>query len=70
MTYVNGTADTSDATLIHSATITDTFKVIGKEFNESINISSTNRSIKIARNAGENDSTGVVVDLVWNTTIE
>lgn len=70
LTYVNGAADTSDATLFHSATITDTFKVINKDFNQSINISSTNRSIKIARNAGENDSTGVVVDLVWNTSIE
>ncbi len=70
LTYVNGAADTSDATLFHSATITDTFKVINKNFNQSINISSTNRSIKIARNAGDNDSTGIIVDLVWNTTIE
>lgn len=70
LTYDNGTPDTSDATLFHSATIKDTFKVIGKDFIETINISSTNRSIKIARNAGDNDSTGVVVDLVWNTTIE
>ena len=70
LTYDNGAADTADATLFHSATIKDTLKVIGKDFTETINISSTNRSIKIARNAGENDSTGVVVDLVWNTIIE
>ena len=70
LNYDNGVADTSDATLFHSATIKDTFKVIGKDFTETINISSTNRSIKIARNAGDNDSTGVVVDLVWNTIIE
>lgn len=70
LTYGNGTADTSDATLFHSATITDTFKVIGKDFTKSINISSANRSIEIARNAGENDSTGILVDLVWNTSIE
>ena len=70
LNYDNGTADTSDATLFHSTTIKDTFKVIGKVFTETINISSTNRSIKIARNAGDEDSTGVVVDLVWNTTIE
>ena len=70
LTYTNGDADTSDATLFHSTTITDTFKVINKDFNQSINISSTNRSIKIARNAGDNDSTGVMVDLVWNTTME
>lgn len=70
LTYDNGTPDTSDATLFHSATIKDTFKVIGKDFTETINISSTNRSIKIARNAGDGDSTGVVVDLVWNTIME
>ena len=70
MNYDNGAPDTSDATLFHSATIKDTFKVIGKDFTETINISSTNRSIKIARNAGDNDSTGVVVDLVWNTSMD
>lgn len=71
LTYANGTADTTgDITLYHSATITDTFKVIGKDFSKTINISSANRSIEIARNAGENDSTGILVDLVWNTSIE
>lgn len=70
LNYDNGAPDASDATLFHSATIKDTFKVIGKNFTETINISSTNRSIKIARNAGDNDSTGVIVDLVWNTSIE
>lgn len=70
LNYDNGAPDTSDATLFHSATIKDTFKVIGKDFTETINISSTNRSIKIARNAGDNDSTGIVVDLVWNTIME
>ena len=65
----NGTADTLVASLYHSATITDDFTVIGKPFTKSINISSTNRSIEIAANASEN-ATGVVVDLVWNTTME
>lgn len=51
-------------------TITDSLTVLGKNLEETINISSTNRSIKIARNAGDNDSTGIVVDLVWNTIIE
>lgn len=69
LTYDNGVPDTSDSTLFHSATIKDTFKVIGKNFTETINISSTNRSIEIAANASEN-ATGVVVDLVWNTSIE
>ena len=55
-----------DNTFHHAVTITDTFKVIGKDFNQSINITSNNRSIDIAAN-GE---TGVMVDLVWNTTIE
>ena len=70
LNYDNGTPDTSDATLFHSATIKDTLKVIGKDFTETINISSTNRSIKIARNAGDGDSTGVIVDLVWNTSMD
>ena len=62
----NGTADTLVASLYHDVTITDDFTVIGKPFTKSINISSTNRSIEIAQNG----STGVVVDLVWNTSIE
>ena len=70
LTYTNGDADTSDATLFHSTTITDTFKVIGKDFNQSINISSTNRSIEIAKKTVDGVDTGVMVDLVWNTTIE
>ena len=65
----NGTADTLVASLYHDVTITDDFTVIGKPFTETINISSTNRSIEIAANASEN-ATGVVVDLVWNTTME
>lgn len=59
----NGTAD---GTLYHDVTILDTFKVIGKDFTKSINVSSTNRSIEIAQNG----NTGVMVDLVWNTSIE
>ena len=67
LTYKNGVADTSDSTLYHDVTITDTFKVIGKDFSRTINISSTNRSIEIEKNATD---TGVMVDLVWNTSIE
>ena len=70
LNYDNGAPDTSDATLFHSAIIKDNFKVIGKDFTRTINISSNNRSIEIARNGGDNDSTGIVVDLVWNTSIE
>lgn len=71
LTYVNGAPDTTgDITLYHSATITDTFKVIGKDFNQSINILSNNRSIEITRNAGDDNSTGVIVDLVWNTSMD
>ena len=66
LSYDNGASDTSDATLFHSATIKDTFKVIGKDFSKSINITSNNRSIDIANNG----NTGVMVDLVWNTSIE
>ena len=70
LTYSNGTADTdtiNNITLYHDVTISDAFQVIGKDFTETINISSTNRSIEIAKNPSD---TGVVVDLVWNTTIE
>lgn len=64
LSIVNG--DIEDNTFHHAVTITDTFKVIGKDFTKSINISSNNRSIDIANNA----NTGVMVDLVWNTSIE
>ena len=60
----NGTI--SDNGFYHAVTITDTFKVIGKDFSKSINITSNNRSINIANNS----NIGVMVDLVWNTTIE
>ena len=67
LVVTNGTPDTTGGiALYHSATITDTFKVIGKDFSKSINISSNNRSINIANNG----DTGVMVDLVWNTSIE
>ena len=64
LVVTNGTID--DNGLHHAVTITDTFKVIGKDFSKSINISSNNRSIDIANNG----DTGVMVDLVWNTSIE
>lgn len=64
LSIANGTIE--DNTFHHAVTITDTFKVIGKDFTKTINISSNNRSIDIANNG----NTGVMVDLVWNTTIE
>lgn len=70
LSYRNGTSDTdttNNITLHHDVTISDAFQVIGKDFTKTINISSTNRSIEIAANGS---NTGVVVDLVWNTTIE
>lgn len=60
----NGTIN--DNGFHHAVTITDTFKVIGKDFNQSIDIKSSNRSIDIAADG----NTGVIVDLVWNTSIE
>ena len=63
LSIANGDAD---GDFHHDVTITDDFTVIGKDFTKTINISSTNRSIEIAKN-GE---TGVVVDLVWNTIME
>ena len=65
LVVTNGTID-DNGLLHHAVTITDTFKVIGKDFSKSINISSNNRSINIANNG----DTGVMVDLVWNTSIE
>ena len=56
----------ADGVFHHDVTITDALTVIGKPFTKTINISSTNRSIEIAKN-GE---TGVVVDLVWNTSMD
>ena len=57
----------ADGDFHHDVTITDDFTVIGKPFNKSIKISSTNRSIEIAKNPSD---TGVVVDLVWNTSMD
>ena len=56
----------ADGDFHHDVTISDAFTVIGKDFTKSINISSTNRSIEIAANG----NTGVVVDLVWNTSMD
>ena len=73
LTYSNGTADTDNTnniTLYHDVTIKDAFQVIGKDFTRTINISSANRSIEIAKKTVDGVDTGVVVDLVWNTIIE
>ena len=64
LSIANGTVE--DNGFHHAVTITDTFKVIGKDFSKSINITSNNRSIDIANNG----NTGVMVDLVWNTIME
>ena len=64
LSIANGSIE--DNNFHHAVTITDTFKVIGKDFTKTINITSNNRSIDIANNG----NTGVMVDLVWNTTIE
>ena len=67
LSIANGTGDTTgEITLYHDVTISDALKVIGKDFTETIKISSTNRSIEIANNG----NTGVVVDLVWNTSMD
>ena len=73
LTYSNGTADTdtiNNITLYHDVTISDAFTVIGKDFTRTINISSANRSIEIAKKTVDGVDTGVVVDLVWNTIME
>ena len=67
LTYGNGTADGS---LYHDVTISDSLTVLGKDLGKTINISSANRSIEIAKKTVNGDDTGVVVDLVWNTSIE
>ena len=65
----NNTRDLTYSNVTGGITITDSLKIMNRDFNESINITSTNRSIKIAANASEN-ATNVVLDLVWNTIIE
>ena len=65
----NNTRNLTYSNVAGGISITDSLKIMNRNFNESINITSTNRSIKIAANASEN-ATNVVVDLVWNTTIE
>lgn len=67
LSYRNGTAD---GDFHHDVTIKDAFTVIDKDFTRTINISSNNRSIEIAKKTVGGVDTGIVVDLVWNTTIE
>ena len=55
----------ADGDFHHDVTISDAFTVIGKDFTETIKISSANRSIDIAQNGND----GVMVDLVWNTRL-
>lgn len=64
----DGEADTTG--VCHDVTITDALTVIGKPFTKSINITSTNRSIEIKKKTVDGVDTGVMVDLVWNTSIE
>ena len=65
----NNTRDLTYSNVTGGITITDSLKIMNRDFNESINITSTNRSIKIAATASEN-ATNVVLDLVWNTIME
>lgn len=65
----NNTRNLTYSNVAGGISITDSLKIMNRNFNESINITSTNRSIKIAANASEN-ATNVVLDLVWNTSIE
>lgn len=58
----------ADGDFHHDVTITDALKVIGKDFSNSINISSPNRSINII-NKNVDTGIGVMVDLVWNTRL-
>lgn len=58
-----------NAALYHSVAISDNLKVIGKDFSRTINISSVNSSIKIEKNPTVG-TTGVMLDLVWNESIE
>lgn len=59
----------ADGDFHHDVTITDALKVIGKDFSNSINISSPNRSINII-NKNVATGIGVMVDLVWNTRLD
>ena len=62
----NNTRNLTYSNVTGGITIKDSLKIMGRDFNQSINITSNNRSIEIANNG----DTGVVVDLVWNTNIE
>ena len=51
-------------------TITDSLKIMNRNFDKSINIVSENDSIQITVEKDEQADKGVKLDLVWNTTIE
>lgn len=67
---INNTRNLTYGSVAGGISITDSLKIMNRDFNESINITSTNRSIEIAKKTVDGVDTGVVLDLVWNTTIE
>ena len=62
----NNTRDLSYGNVTGGISIKDSLTVLGKDLGKTINITSNNKSIEIAQNG----NTGVMVDLVWNTTME
>ena len=63
----NNNRDLSYGNVTGGISIKDSLTVLGINLEKTINITSNNRSIEIAKNPSD---TGVMVDLVWNTTIE
>lgn len=50
--------------------ITDSLKIMNRDFNKTINIVSENDSIQITGEHNEQNDTGVKLDLVWNTQLD
>ena len=63
----NNTRDLSYGNVTGGISIKDSLTVLGKDLGKTINITSNNKSIEIAKNPS---NTGVMVDLVWNTIME
>lgn len=67
----NNTRDLTYSTITGKGiVITDSLKIMNRDFNKSINIVSENDSIQITVEKDDQADKGVKVDLVWNTSIK
>lgn len=65
----NNTRNLTYSNITGGIAITDSLKIMNRDFDKSINIVSENNSIQITGNHDDQGDNGIKLDLVWNTTI-